>query len=149
MYRNSTIYEVANLMRNPQNIQDDFSLVINSFRDTLTEKYIGKMNKVVSEHRERVMNSPPKEVVFMQAMKPFMPVASQRQLDNIIDTIVLMNTYNSIRSELDCPYGQGHIHPDGIYEVDPNCRLRQHDSGMSMDISGLGLILMLSLMSKQ
>lgn len=95
MERDINVSEITNMITNKDHVRNDMIEITNVVKDFLNEKYILKMNELISKHQEKVNSNPTKEVILMQAIKPFMQREAQLNIDRLIQ---MMNTLNAVRS---------------------------------------------------
>lgn len=148
----NNVYEIAKLISNKNVIQKDMSEAMGLVQQMFEEKYISKMNSLISNHKSQATQNPSKEVNLLRAWKEFMPENQQSKMDQIINTVTIMDTFNSMRTEYTTMASQNHslkqdsstskdssIHDDGIYEIDAKCALRKN----SMPSGAMPLMLMM------
>lgn len=100
MESDTNIHEITSKIANKEYVRNDMIEITNIVRKILNEKYISKMNELFSQHQEMVINNPTKEVMLMQAIKPFMKKEAQLNIDKMIQIINIMNTAKNLQQEL-------------------------------------------------
>lgn len=85
---------------NKEYIRKDIDEMTQLLKNMLKEKYISKMNDFVMKHKERTIKNPTKEVVLMEAIKPFLQKEDRLNLDRMIEMMNLINTARSIQMEV-------------------------------------------------
>lgn len=153
MQENNIIYEIAQKMQDKQVIESDikeaFGLVTNLFKT----KYIDKINLELKNNIDNIKSNPPKEVVLLNAIKPFILEENHKNIDNAINivtnisalnymipknvqnNIIKVNTLNSDPS----------VKEDGVYDIDENC-LFSINNNFNMSNNLIILVFMLLLL---
>ncbi|NLK20674.1 MAG: hypothetical protein GX308_01025 [Epulopiscium sp.] len=101
MVENINATEITNMITNREYIKNDMMEITNIVRKLLNDKYISRMDELVSRHKENVTNNPPKEVMLMQAIKPFMQKEAQINVDKVIEMMNIINTAKNLQRELE------------------------------------------------
>lgn len=153
MQENNIIYEIAKKMQDKQVIESDikeaFGLVTNLFKT----KYIDKINLELKNNIDNIKSNPPKEVVLLNAIKPFILEENHKNIDNAINivtnisalnymipknvqnNVIKVNTLNSDPS----------VKEDGVYDIDENC-LFSINNNFNMSNNLIILVFMLLLL---
>lgn len=153
MQENNIIYEIAQKMQDKQVIESDikeaFGLVTNLFKT----KYIDKINLELKNNIDNIKSNPPKEVVLLNAIKPFILEENHKNIDNAINivtnisalnymipknvqnNVIKVNTLNSDPS----------VKEDGVYDIDENC-LFSINNNFNMSNNLIILVFMLLLL---
>ena len=153
MQENNIIYEIAQKMQDKQVIESDikeaFGLVTNLFKT----KYIDKINLELKNKIDNIKSNPPKEVVLLNAIKPFILEENHKNIDNAINivtnisalnymipknvqnNVIKVNTLNSDPS----------VKEDGVYDIDENC-LFSINNNFNMSNNLIVLVFMLLLL---
>ena len=153
MQENNIIYEIAQNMQDKQVIESDikeaFGLVTNLFKT----KYIDKINLELKNNIDNIKSNPPKEVVLLNAIKPFILEENHKNIDNAINivtnisalnymipknvqnNVIKVNTLNSDPS----------VKEDGVYDIDENC-LFSINNNFNMSNNLIVLVFMLLLL---
>lgn len=92
--------EITSMITNQEHIRNDMVEITNVVKNLLNEKYILKINELVSQHREKVVNNPTKEVMLMYALKPFMKKEAQVSIDRMIELMNIMDAARGIGQEI-------------------------------------------------
>lgn len=92
--------DVTGMLMNKEYIRKDIDEMTQLLKNMLKEKYISKMNDFVMKHKERTIKNPTKEVVLMEAIKPFLQKEDRLNLDRMIEMMNLINTARSIQMEV-------------------------------------------------
>lgn len=136
MLDTNIIYEITQQFSNPDHIQSEFSEIMELISKHLRQKYVHKLEVAVQQHRDHCTSHPSKEIVLLQACKPFFGTDNIGIIDNIINMFHTFNTVNNIKSEyiaqsqqptidkqpiLSINSGDTSIHEDGIYDIDDSC----------------------------
>ncbi|MFR4987047.1 MAG: hypothetical protein ACLUCH_06585 [Lachnospirales bacterium] len=153
MQENNIIYEIAQKIQDKQVIESDikeaFGLVTNLFKT----KYIDKINLELKNNIDNIKSNPPKEVVLLNAIKPFILEENHKNIDNAINivtnisalnymipknvqnNVIKVNTLNSDPS----------VKEDGVYDIDENC-LFSINNNFNMSNNLIVLVFMLLLL---
>ncbi len=152
MQENNIIYEIAQKIQDKQVIESDmkeaFGLVANLFKT----KYIDKINLELKNNIDNLKNNPPKEVILLNAIKPFMLEENHKNIDNAINIVTSLSAINHMMPkkiednvikvnslELDPS-----VKEDGVYDIDENC-LFSISNNINMSNNLLILVFMLLL----
>lgn len=150
------IYEITQQMSSRQNIDKDMQEAVSLITDMFRKKYINKLEQEIRTHQQRVKKEPPKEVVLLNAIKPFTEKNNHSSIDMLINAFEAYSAVLSIKNELPQkleykslsktdktnPISDPSIKRDGIYDVDNDCiASAEKNDG---DFSGIFLILLLS-----
>ena len=93
------IYEIASLMNDRANIENDMASAMEMVAGLFHDKYVKRLNDAFVKCREGCAKNPSKEVQLLQALKPFMPENNHKNLDSAAQLLILMETLNNIKSE--------------------------------------------------
>ena len=135
MSEKEQIYEIANIVGNDKLFKGDVSSAANIIHNMLSEKYISPIKKAMEQENTRSRKNPSKEARLLSALKPFMPQANHKKLDETLDTIHLLETLRGIQKRLPRPKVQAttqnvqtqelttdpSVHTDGVYDIDKQC----------------------------
>lgn len=94
------IYEITKLIGDKEGFEQDFSDIINSFKETLQKKYLSKLHSVANAQQSAVVEHPPKEVTLLRALREFTDESNKGQMNQMIDIMLFMNTVQNIQSNL-------------------------------------------------
>ena len=86
------IYELSQLLGNQNGLENDFSQIITTLRDTLQKKYIQKLHATASARQNDVIEHPPREVTLLRAMKAFTNDIGKQQMDNMIQALLFLQS---------------------------------------------------------
>lgn len=90
------IYELTRLMSDKDGLQNELTEMMDILRDTLQKKYVNKIHAAARERKDEAFAHPPKEVTLLRALKAFTNEDSAGQLDNMIQTLLFVNTIRKI-----------------------------------------------------
>ena len=93
------IYEIAKLMNDRANIENDMASAMEMVTGLFRDKYVKRLNDAFIKCREGCAKNPSKEVQLLQALKPFMPENNHENLESAAQMIILMETLSNIKSE--------------------------------------------------
>ena len=130
MQDNNVIYEIAQKMQDKQIIENDikeaFALVSNLFKT----KYIDKINEELKNNIDNIKNNPPKEIVLLNAIKPFIVEKNHKNIDNAINMVtnisalnymIPKNLNNNNIIKVNSINTDPSVKEDGVYDIDENC----------------------------
>lgn len=100
MAEDKNINDITGMIMNKDYVRNDIIEITNIINKILNEKYVSKMNELVLKHKEKVINDPPKEVMLMEAIKPFLQKEARFDIDKIIEMINMINAAKSIQVEV-------------------------------------------------
>lgn len=92
----SELYDLARLIDNKEGLGNDFSNVMDLFRDTLQKKYVSKIHAAANAQEEAVVEHPSKEVTLLRAMRAFTEESKRGQMDQMIQMILFMNKAKNV-----------------------------------------------------
>lgn len=123
-----SIYEVTQMLQDKNNIQNDMQQAMELVKDMFYKKYLQKIEKEVEIRREKIKANRPKEVELLYAVKPFLAQDKSDVIDKMADSIMMMQTLNTLQSEMNRDYKKESVHSDGIYDVDENCMASKNNN---------------------
>lgn len=123
-----SIYEVTQMLQDKNNIQNDMQQAMELVRDMFYKKYLQKIEKEVEIRREKIKANRSKEVELLYAVKPFLAQDKSAVIDKMADSIMMMQTLNTLQSEMNRDYRKESVHSDGIYDVDENCMASKNNN---------------------
>ena len=128
MSENNILYEVAEIMSNKHAMKNDMAEIMKTINTMVQEKYVERINHAIHTHQTAVQKAPPKEIQLIQTLKLFMPQDNHHKMDKMVDMMLLMNTFQNIRTEFSninkvpsVAADSDSIHEDGVYDVDSAC----------------------------
>ena len=166
MLDNNIIYEITQQFSNPDHIQSEFSEIMDLISKHFRQKYVHKLEVAVQQHHDHCTSHPSKEIVLLQACKPFFGADNTGFIDNIINIFHTLNTVNNIKSEYiaqsqqpvitDEPLfsinsGDPSIHEDGIYDMDDSCLTQSaivNSSSITHELNPIFIIIILFFLLK-
>ncbi len=110
--------------------QSEVNNLSSQLQQMLQERYLSKVNELISEERQKVIQNPPKEIQLLQAIKPFFSDKNQPALEKVIETLFLLSLLKQLQNKSNCrcqctcnslPSDESSVHSDGIYEYDMAC----------------------------
>ena len=134
MQENNTIYEITQKMQNKNNLQNDmkeaFELITNLFK----EKYFNKLEFEITQHINSIKNNPSNEIKLLNAFKPFLNNNTNKNIENIINTLTNLNAFNTLKTKIYSTKNlktinystlniqkDPSIKEDGVYDIDESC----------------------------
>lgn len=153
MQENNIIYEIAQKMQDKQVIESDikeaFGLVTNLFKT----KYIDKINLELKNNIDNIKSNPPKEVVLLNAIKPFILEENHKNIDNAINIVTNISALNYIIPKnvqnnvikVNTLNSDPSVKEDGVYDIDENC-LFSINNNFNMSNNLIILVFMLLLL---
>lgn len=154
MQENSIIYEIVQKIKDKEVIENDmkeaFSLVTNLFKT----KYIDKINLEFKNNVDNFKNNPPKEVILLNAIKPFMLEESHKNIDNIINIVTNVSALNYMMPKnpekienniitVNTLNIDPSVKEDGVYDIDENCMFSINNNFNSNNLLLLVFVLLL------
>ena len=94
------IYELSQLLGNQNGLENDFSQIITTLRDTLQKKYIQKLHATASARQNDVIEHPPREVTLLRAMKAFTNDNGKQQMDNMIQALLFLQSIQNVGQDV-------------------------------------------------
>lgn len=94
------IYELTKLLYNQEGLENDIAEVLSMFQENLQKKYVKKIHATANAQQESVVEHPPKEVTLLRAMRAFTDDNGKQRMDNMIQTILMMNTVKKINDSV-------------------------------------------------
>ncbi|MCL2619700.1 MAG: hypothetical protein FWD97_02040 [Defluviitaleaceae bacterium] len=76
-----------------------------------------QMMKNLEQKSKHARRNPSKEAQLLHALKPFVPQANHKTLEDTMDFLHLLETLRSI--------GGNSVHSNGIYDIDQECMSRR------------------------
>ena len=94
------IYELSQLLGNQNGLENDFSQIITTLKDTLQKKYIQKLHNTANETQNAVIEHPPREVTLLRAMKAFTNDTGKQQMDNMIQALLFLQSIQNVGQDV-------------------------------------------------
>lgn len=151
MQDNNVIYEIAQKMQDKQIVENDIKEAFNLVSNLFKTKYIDKINEELKNNINNIKNNPPKEIVLLNAIKPFIIEENHKNIDNAINIVTNISALNymipkNINNNNVVKVNSISIDPsvkeDGVYDIDENCMFSVNDS-LNMPNKFILLIFML------
>lgn len=141
MQENNVIYEITKKIQDKDNIQKDMNQAINLVSDMFKRKYIDKIDKELKNKLQEIEKIPPKEIILLNAIKPFLQKSYHKNIDNTIDVFKTFSILNSFKNNFDNKNDVKNIEviannvffansikntdpsvkDDGVYDIDESC----------------------------
>ncbi len=129
MQENNVIYEIAQKIQDKEVLENDIKEAFNLVKNLFKTKYIDKIQLELKNNINYVKNNPPKEIILLNAIKPFTLENNHKNIDNVIDLVTNIsalnyilpnkNTENIIKVN-NIEYDPS-VKEDGVYDIDENC----------------------------
>ncbi len=94
------LYELTRLIEDRGGLGNDFTQIMEQFRETLNKKYVTKIHAAANAQQDAVVEHPPKEVTLLRAMRAFSDETGKEKMDNIIQMLLFMNTVQNINEKV-------------------------------------------------
>ena len=146
------IYEITRLMGDAGHAS---SLV----RGMLHEKYIRPIESAIAAEGKKVRKNLSNEARLLAALKPFVPATSQKNLEQTMEMLHLLETAKGLSRQMPPPATRQPLraqettckdearHADGIYEIDKNCQNILNKGQNESQCPFAPLLMMLALLS--
>ena len=108
------IMEITQKLADSAHLQNDMREAAALVTGMFKERYISRINESFEKLKEQSAVNPPKEVVLLRALLPFMPEGSRYQMDKMAEMLILFDTFAKMQNPQN-------MYPDGVYEVDMDC----------------------------
>ena len=136
MQENNVIYEIAQKIQDKEVLENDIKEAFNLVKNLFKTKYIDKIQLELKNNINYIKNNPPKEIILLNAIKPFTLENNHKNIDNIIDLVTNIsalnyilpnkNTENIIKVN-NIEYDPS-VKEDGVYDIDENCLLSTNNA---------------------
>lgn len=97
---NNDIYELSQLLGNQNGLENDFSQIFTTLRETLQKKYIQKLHATASARHNDVIEHPSREVTLLRAMKAFTNDNGKQQMDNMIQALLFLQSIQNVGQDV-------------------------------------------------
>ena len=146
--------EIAKLVESPDNIRRDMGDALELVREHFNTKYLKRIQKTIEAERLKTLSNPPREVALIAALKEFAPHDSHESYDRMAELIITLSSWKEIRANIERSgmqtaraaslgpvYPQDlevnsdtneldeSVHPDGVYDIDPECAIGKRYNG--------------------
>lgn len=159
MQENNVIYEISQKIQDKKIVQNDMKEAIDLVANLFKTKYIDKIDCELKTNIKDVQNNPPKEIVLLNALKPFAEKEKHQNIDNIINLATNIAAFKNLipkqqpktqqnvvkASNLDVDPS---VKEDGVYDIDENCLYYVNNNTNNQSGIMLFIFLLLFLMPK-
>lgn len=150
----NNIYEIAMQMKNEKVMKNDIKEALGLVSNMFKNKYIDKIDMQFKQNVDYVKNNPTREIVLLDAIKPFINIENHKNIDNIINAFtnfsainnILSNNYNTV--QINKISKDPSIKEDGVYDIDENCLTYASSSDKNQNLN-LGILLFVILFLKK
>lgn len=94
------LYELTRLIGNSGGLENDFSQIMQLFKETLEKKYVSKLHAAAKSQELAVIESPSREVNLMRAVQAFTNENGHSQMDKMIEQLQLINAIKNINESV-------------------------------------------------
>lgn len=154
MQENNVIYEISQKIQNKKVVQNDMKEAIDLVANLFKTKYIDKIDCELKTNIKDVQNNPTKEIVLLNALKPFTQKEKHQNIDNIINLATNIAAFKNLIPKQQLSIQQNvvkasnldidpSVKEDGVYDIDENCLYYVNNNNNSQ--SGIILIMFLLL----
>ena len=155
MQENNVIYEIAQKIQDKEVLENDIKEAFDLFKNLFKTKYLDKIQLELKNNINYIKNNPPKEIILLNAIKPFTLENNHKNIDNVIDLVTNIsalnyilpnkNTENIIKVN-NIEYDPS-VKEDGVYDIDENCLFSTNNT-FSIPSNLIILIFILFIISK-
>ncbi len=155
MQENNVIYEIAQKIQDKEVLENDIKEAFDLVKNLFKTKYLDKIQSELKNNINYIKNNPPKEIILLNAIKPFTLENNHKNIDNIIDLVTNIsalnyilpnkNTENIIKVN-NIEYDPS-VKEDGVYDIDENC-LFSTNNAFNIPSNLIILIFILFIISK-
>lgn len=123
----NTIYEISQLMKNPESLNNDIVTALNLIGEHFKNKYVKPIQGCVENHYKICSGNPSPRLALLQACKPFISSGGNNTFQQITNFFTTCQILESIKKEYasnlvtTAQIQDPAIHPDGVYEIDKSC----------------------------
>lgn len=155
MQENNVIYEIAQKIQDKEVLENDIKEAFDLVKNLFKTKYLDKIQLELKNNINYIKNNPPKEIILLNAIKPFTLENNHKNIDNVIDLVTNIsalnyilpnkNTENIIKVN-NIEYDPS-VKEDGVYDIDENCLFSTNNT-FSIPSNLIILIFILFIISK-
>ena len=129
MEKSALLQNIGDLLGTNIDFNEDIRQMRESIINIFKENYINKMRSLIEDNRIQAKENPTKEIVLLQAIKPFINSQSHTIIDEIteaMNTIRILENFNQKISNLHSNRSENKkeqiiVDKDGVYEIDELC----------------------------
>lgn len=129
MQDNNVIYELSKQIQNKEVMQNDMKEALGLVANLFKSKYIDKINLELKNHIKNIEDNPTKEIVLLNAIKPFVLEENQKNIDNMINIVtnisalshILPKSLNTENKVIKINALDPSVKKDGVYDIDESC----------------------------
>lgn len=138
MQENNVIYEITRQIQDKDNAKKDIQQAFTLVSDMFKKKYIDKIDEEFKNRLKKIEKAPPKEIVLLNAIKPFLEKSTHKNIDNTINMLRTFSAINSFKDNFNeekkveiasnnvffsnsIKNTDPSVKEDGVYDIDENC----------------------------
>lgn len=147
MQENNIIYEITRQIKDKDNAKKDIQQAFTLVSDMFKKKYIDKIDEEFKNRLKEIEKTPPKEIVLLNAIKPFLEKSNHKNIDNTINMLRTFSAINSFKNNFDeekkveiasnnvffansVKNTDPSVKEDGVYDIDENCIFGIKNTGL-------------------
>lgn len=157
MQENNVIYEISQKMQDKEIVQNDMKEALGLVTNLFKTKYIDKIDCELKTNIKNIQNNPTKEIVLLNALKPFAEKDSHKNIDNIINLVTNITAFKNLIPKQQPKFEQNiikannldidpSVKEDGVYDIDENCLFYVNNSSNKQNSLIFFVFLLLFLM---
>lgn len=105
----NTIYSLARTLQQTNGLEQDFSKMLSSLRDTIEKEYLLKIRSAAHSEKTFAVENPPREVTLLRAVSAFTDEKGREQIDRMTRSLLFLHTMQHIRQGVDGCVTDGHL----------------------------------------
>ena len=93
----NTIYTLAKTLQQTNGLEQDFSKMLSSLRDTVEKEYLLKIRSAADSEKNFSVEHPPREVTLLRALSAFMDDSGKEQIDRLSRSLLFLHTLQHVQ----------------------------------------------------
>ena len=118
-----TLYALAKTLQNTSALEQDFSDMLSSLRNTVEKEYLLKIRSAASQEKSFAVEHPPREVTLLRALSAFTDDNGRQQIDRMAQSLLFLHTLQQVQRRVDTFSAEGTLlearSADGNKDPDP------------------------------
>lgn len=96
----NTIFSLARTLQQTDGLEQDFSRMLSSLKDSIETEYLRKVRDAASAEKQFSVEHPPREVTLLRALSAFTDDNGKEQIDRMTRSLLFLHSMQHIRQNV-------------------------------------------------